>query len=462
MKKRIRWLAVILVLLLVGAACGSDREDDASGGDNGDTTTTAAEDGGEVTFGDLPSPCGEGDAKGATDQGVTDEKIVIGFGDDAGFTNSPGLNHHMSDAMKAMIEWCNEQGGINGREIEGIYYDAKITEVNNVMLEACEQVFMLVGEGWALDSGQEATRLGCDLPAVPTYSVSPEFANAPLMVQPVPNPVDFTPVQIAAAMAEKFPQEIKKTAAMYANYAATIDTKDKMLASYPKFGFEFLPCPQEYSIAGEADWRPFAQKLKECGAEVVYFTGSPAPNFQNFLQAAALVDFSPIYITDANFYEEAFAAWNKDGYADNVYIREAYIPLEEASENKATQDYLDIVEGAGGDVNQLGQQATSAFLLWATQAKECGSDLTRACMMEGLAKVTKWTGGGMHAETNPGENLPPQCGLVLKLNGTKFERFHPDGAGKYDCSPDYVVQVTGPVVDRVGLDANRKATKFQG
>jgi ABC-type branched-subunit amino acid transport system substrate-binding protein len=461
MHTRIRWLAVLLVLLIVGAACGSDRDDDESaGGQDAETTTTAGGAGGDAKFGDLPSPCGEGDAAGATDQGVTDEKIVIGYGDDAGFPSSPGLNHEMSDAIEAMIKWCNDQGGINGREVEGIYYDAKITEVNNVMLEACRQVFMLVGEGWALDSGQEATRLGCDLPAVPTYSVSPEFANAPLMFQPVPNPVDYTPVQIASAMSEKFPQAIKKTAPMYANYAATIDTKDKMLASYPKFGFEFLNCPQEYSITGEADWRPFAQKLKECGAQVVYFTGSPAPNFQNYLEAAALVDFDPIYITDANFYDQAFAKWNVNGYADKVYIREAYIPLEEASENKATQDYLDIVEANGGDVNQLGQQAASAFLLWATQAKACGAELTRACMLDKLSKVTKWTGGGMHAETSPGENLPPECGLVLKLNGTKFERFHPAKAGTYDCSPEYVVKVTGPVVDRVGLDANRKATKF--
>ena len=52
-----------------------------------------------------------------------------------------------------MIDWCNEQGGINGREIVGNYYDATITEVNNAMTQACGEVFMLVGEAWALDVG---------------------------------------------------------------------------------------------------------------------------------------------------------------------------------------------------------------------------------------------------------------------------------------------------------------------
>ena len=132
---------------------------------------------------------------------------------------------------------------------------------------------------------------------------------------------------------------------MFANYAATIDTKDKVLAPYPKFGFTFLPeCAQEYNIQGESDWKPFVQRLKDCGAEVVYFTGSPYPNFENVLDAAAQIGYQPKWITDANFYDEAFAKWNVSGNADNVYVRQAFIPLEEAAQNPATQQYLDIVE----------------------------------------------------------------------------------------------------------------------
>jgi ABC-type branched-subunit amino acid transport system substrate-binding protein len=459
---RPRWtivVALLAVMALVAGACGSDRDDEA---DEGTETTleTGGEGGGESEegmFGDLESPCGEGDASGATDQGVTDTSITIGFGDDAGFPSSPGLNQEVSDGVRAAIQWCNEQGGINGREVVGEYYDAKITEVNNVMTEACGTVFMMVGQGFSLDSAQEQTRLGCELASVPAWSVSPQFANGPLMVQPVPNPVDFTPVQTAAAMQEAFPEEITKTAVMYANYAATIDTKDKVLESYPPFGFEFLDCPQEYAITGEANWAPFIQSLSECGAEVVYFTGSPFPNFVNVLDAAAQAGFDPIWITDANFYDASFAAWNTNGYGDKVYVRQTFTPLEEAEDSPATQLYLDIVEAEGGKANQLGAQATSAFLLWATAAQACGSDLTRDCVMAELANVTEWTGGGLHAPTKPAENLPPECGLTLKLNGTSFERFQPTEAGEFDCDPEFVQEVTGPVVQRANLDADRIA-----
>jgi hypothetical protein len=331
------------------------------------------------------------------------------------------------------------------------------------MTQACSQVFMLVGQGFSLDSSQEEIRVGCGLGSVPAWSVSPEFAHGPFSIQPVPNPTDFTPVQIAAAIAKAYPNEIKRTAVMYANYPATIDTKDKVLASYPPFGFEFLgDCEQQYNIAGEDDWRPFVQSLKDCNAQVVYFTGSPNPNFQNFLTAAAQLDYSPIYLTDANFYDEGFADWNEQngGLADNVFIRQAFTPLTEADTVQATQDYLDIVQGNGGKVNQLGEQATSAFLLWATAAKACGDNLTRDCVLDEIAKITDWTGGGMHASVNPASNMPPECGITIRMQGGEFVRFDPTEAGSYDCNPDYVKPVTGEVVTRAALGPDRISTKY--
>jgi ABC-type branched-subunit amino acid transport system substrate-binding protein len=450
---------VLAISAALATACGSSRGSD--GGDEAGSTSTTAAATKDATFGTLDSPCGEGDAKGATDVGVADDGITIGYGDDAGYSASPGLNHEMSDAMKAMIKWCNDQGGINGREVVGTYYDAKLTEVTNAMTQACEdKVFFLVGEGWALDSAQEQARLGCGLPAMPGYSVSAAFANGPKMIQAVPNPIDYTPVQYGAAIAKAFPEKIKKSAVMFANYAATQETKDKVLATFPSLGYKFLDCPQEYNIAGESDWKPFVQKLKSCGAEVVYWTGSPYPNYENYLEAADQLGYHPIHLVDANFYDQAFAKWNTNGFADDTYIREAYLPLEEADTTPAIQQYLDIVQGDGGDVNQLGEQATSSFLLWATGVKACGSNVTRDCVLDEIAKVKDWTGGGLHAPTDPASNMPPTCGVTLKLDGTKFVRFDPAEKGKLDCSDDYVVKVTGSVVDAAQLGPDRISTKF--
>src|SRR5687767_6366221 len=117
-------LLVVLAVLLLAAACGSDRDDEPSADDGStDSTTSSA----AASFGDLDSPCGEGEGGDASDVGVTADAIAIGYGDDAGYAAAPGINKEMGEAMEAIIDWCNEQGGINGRTIEGTYYDAAIT-----------------------------------------------------------------------------------------------------------------------------------------------------------------------------------------------------------------------------------------------------------------------------------------------------------------------------------------------
>jgi ABC-type branched-subunit amino acid transport system substrate-binding protein len=453
----------LLALGLVAGACSSDRSDDPSTqASSGDTSTTQpAAQGDNATFGDLESPCGEGDAKGATDVGVTDDAIQIAYGDDAGYQASPGVSHEASDAIKALISWCNDQGGINGRQVTGKYYDAKITDVVNAITGACnDKNFMLVGEAWALDSAQEQTRISCGLPAVPTYSVSADFAMAPLMRVAVPNPVDYIAAGFAANMSKLFPEETKKVAMVYGNFSATQDTADKVTLAYPKLGFDFV-CPQVYNIAGESDWKPFAQKLKACGAEAVFFSGQAYPNGQNLIEAANQLNYEPLWLFDANNYLDSFAKWNASGLADKAYFRSAFVPLEQADSAPAVKQYTEIVEKDGGDISQLGEQATSSFLLWATAVDACGSNVTRDCVFQEIDKVEDWTAGGLHAPMQPGTNMPTECNLVLKLEGTKFVQAYPEKAGTFDCDPSYVVKISGRVVDQAQLGPDRVSTKFK-
>jgi len=459
----LRWLAPVLAIALAAGACGSGRSssssDDGSGsGSGGGTATTEVS---SDSFGTLASPCGPGEGDNtATDQGVTADSIAIGYGDDAGYQGSPGLNHQISDAVKAMIDWCNDQGGINGRKVVGHYYDAKITETANVVAEACQQDFMLVGSGWALATSGETARLGCGLPAVPALVGGSELGMAPLMVTPVPTVIDFHVTQVAAAMAEGFPEAVKKAAVMYPPLPAAMETVEKVEVTFPKEGWNFLDCEQQYGLNGEADWKPFAQKLKDCGAELVFFSGGN-PNFQNVLDAAAQLDYHPIWLVESNFYDQAFADWNSNGNADNVYLRFAFVPFGQAEPGSATQQYLDLLDEHGGDTSMLGAQAVSAFLLWATAAKECGADLTRGCVMDELKAITSWDAGGLHAEMNPGGNLPGPCGLVLKMEGTEFIQWNPATKNEFVCDPKYLVEVDPPVsaAEQLNLGPDRITTK---
>ena len=410
-------------------------------------------------FGDIVWPCNPGSASGATDHGVTDTTILIGGGDDRGYAASLGLNITQTDTLSAFVEKCNELGGINGREVLVELYDAKIIEVSYVWLDACPRMFMMVAEGFAVDSLGEETRVQCELAHIPTYTVSAAAAHGPMMIQPVPNPSDRNPLSMASYIAETYPDSIAKSGTMYGNFAATIEAKDKTLSSYPPLGFEFI-ANLEYNIVGEDDWTPFVLELKNAGVEHIYFTGTCLPNYQAFRAAASVNSFDAIYTTDANFYENSCREANSDGVMNNTYVRMAFIPFEERNYAPGVNDYLELMEEKGGEGALLGMQAASAFLLWATAAKACGSNLTRSCVLEEAAKIDEWSGGGMHVASDPGVNEPPPCGIVIELVGTTYERIFPTEPGTYECNESWNAGFTNRWTEDAELDENRVSQKF--
>jgi ABC-type branched-subunit amino acid transport system substrate-binding protein len=462
---RARRATLVVVIGMAAAACGGNHGNGSAGvtpGSTGAPTTVAPA---VAKFGTLVSPCGPGSAKGATANGVTNTSITIGYGDDAGYSAAPGLDKEMSDAVKPMIKWCNDHGGINGRKIVGNYYDAKVLQVTQVMTQACnDKVFMLVGQGWVLDAGQEQTRIACKLSTIPGFAVGTAFASGPGMQQPIPSAGDDVAVSSAYQVAQLFPDAVKKAAFVFAEFPATRETRDKDAAGYPKAGWKFLACDQIYNVAGESDWKPFASNLKSCGVQAVVWVGSPDPNLENFLNASKQVGFAPkAWATDPNQYTAAFAKWNgqNGGAADNVYVRMTGVPFEFAAQAPAVKQYMDLVAKSHGTIGLLGEQAASAFLLWATGVKACGSSVTAKCVLDSAAKQTGWTGGGLHIPTDPGSNTAPKCGMLLKLTGAAWVKVVPSGDTLFDCNDKYLVEgITTSAVTAAKLDANRVATQF--
>ena len=412
-----------------------------------------------TSFGTLASPCGKGHASGATDQGVTNSSINIAYGDDRGFSGVPGLDKEMGDAVKAMIAWCNAQGGINGRHIVGDYYDAAVLNVGSAMSQACKTDFMLVGEGFALDGTAEQTRLGCNLAAVPGFSVDPVFANAYEMYQASPNPVNYSPAALAFQGEKLFGSKVQHAAVYDSTLSTQQQSTAKAVQAYTTAGWKFLNCPFLVNYNGEANYTPFAQKLQSCGAQVVFNNATPGPTLYGILESNSQIGYNPIWLMDAAEYTEGFAQWNTAGLGNNVYVHVAYEPLEAAKAVPAVAQYLAIVKKYGGATSALGEQSTSSFLLWATAAKACGSTLTRQCIINQLAKVTNWTGGGLNAPTNPAKNLPPACGILMKLNNTKWVQAYPKKLGQFDCNAKYVVPNSGSVIT-TPLNAQGYSTKY--
>lgn len=419
------------VLVLVAGACSSDRSDEDPGGGDG---SSAAADLPTDTFGDLESPCGDGDASGATEQGVTDDSIAIGYGDDSGYANAPGLNEEMGDAMDAMISWCNGLGGINGREIVGHRYDAALDNAAQVIVESCGQDFMMVGQGFAGDEDMEADRIACQLPMVPGFTLSGSANNGPMSYAPLPFPVDQLSVARAELTLETFPDAKSFDFIAHDSPFTTLAEK-RTKAVMEAAGGEVAGCGVVLKSAGGDNYRALVQRFQECGATVLFDQGTPTPATFSFLDAMRVEGYEPTILTDATWYADVVKSANIDGLTEGINVTMQFQPFENADAVPAVADYLAVMNSVEDSATGLlGMQSTSAFLLWATAAKTCGADLTRQCMVNELSKVTSWTGGGLHAESDPGGNTPPSCSLLMTLKGGSYEQIAPATKGDFYCA----------------------------
>ncbi|MFD4294311.1 ABC transporter substrate-binding protein [Rhodococcus sp. NPDC058505] len=455
-------VAALALSAALVSACATERGGDVGIPTSGGSGDAQAASNSDTQFGTLDSPCGDGDASGATDQGVTDTEIKIGYGDDRGYAQSPGLNKEMSDAVSAMIDWCNEQGGINGRTIVGTDYDAAMTNANTVMQEACRSEFMMVGHGFAMDQTAEQTRVACNMAAVPGFTVSPDAANGPMTYQGVPFPVDYANGSGLFQVAELNP-ELKDGLDLVGSTMPTIiSSLGKVRSIAEAAGYTPKDCGVTLNYQGEPSYVPFAEKYKQCGVEALWTSRSPVPNEFNFFKALDQVGLDAQIVGEATWYGTAAKQFNADsGILDGLKAGMTFQMLENADESPAVRKYVELVEAEGGKTALLGMQAASSFLLWATAADECGSDLTRQCMITELSQVHDWDAGGLHAATDPGKNMPSECGLLVELNGDTYTQAFPAEKGEFACDSAYLVK-TDPSTWGTELGPDRISTKYLG
>ncbi len=458
MKARRLLIAVIAVGALVAAGCGGDRGEDESGGTDSTATDTteAASGGGPGDFGDLTGVCGPNEGGGAVTpdpaetQGIAEDSITVGTVSDPGFEGLPGLNQEIFDAGTAFVEWCNAAGGINGKQLVLNLRDAAVTEYQPVLEQSCQEDFGIVGSGAVQDNFWPELGAACGLIDIAGFSVTPDKAGLagrdPVearSIQPVPNPSDRYQVGSYVMIDEEFPDAPARTGILYGDLETTAIQAERVQAGLEEIGHTIVHTAA-YNILGEANWAPFAQALQEDDVQWLQFVGT-GDNLALLLQAMDEIGYRPEVIAqDANFYDQLWIDAAGPA-ADGVFVRTAFAPFEEAEEGSATAQYVEAVEAIDGKVASLGTQSWSAWLLFAQAARDCDleDDLTRTCVLEGAASVTDWTGGGLHAATNPGANEPPECTLVLEVEDSVFTRHLPEEG--FDCGEDHELPFVVPI-----------------
>lgn len=445
-------IAVALVVTMLTGACGSrlSHEEIAkaapSGGGGGSSNGDGSS--GDGTFGNLPSPCGPGDASGATDLGVTDDQITItAVADPGGYI--PGLNIGIHHAMQAFEKWCNDQGGINGRKLKVILGDAKLFNYQEVVTQACKDSFALVGGLAVMDNMGAQTQVDCDLVNVPAAAVNAEQTWADLTFEPLPNPTNTYPVGSAMWLKEEFPEAPTSAAALRTAVSTTKIQSDRLVEAYKQIGYDFTYI-QDTNLP-ETNWAPLVLAMKNKNVQYINFTAT-YEEIVPMQKEMAQQGFAPAVIElESNYYDVKYPEMAGD-VANGTFVRITIWPFEEADQNPATQQFIDIVHKyvPDGEPTLLGVQAWSAAMLWAQAVKDMGSEVTRQGLVERISTVHDWTGGGLHQPSNPGSHERGECVIMMKVEDGKFVRAFPtkeedaeiyEAGGGYACLPDSVVDL---------------------
>jgi ABC-type branched-subunit amino acid transport system substrate-binding protein len=439
MKTRPALTGLIVAVLLVAAGCG--RSDKPSGQSTRTTATSGASDSRSRTsadFGTLQDVCQRGSGGGATATGVTADSIKIATFSDAGAVIRPGLNQELFDAADVFSKWCNAHGGINGRKIEVIKEDAALFNYPAKVADACQKnAFFIVGGGAAFDDTGEKARLECLMPSVPGYVASPTARDGDLVVQPVPNPNTGMGNGQFRWLDREFPGTADHMGVLSADVPVTKTISDQTQEAAEALGFKTV-YSDVYPAAGQVSWAPYVAGMRDKGVKGLIYTGEPE-GLAALEQAMVEQSYQPEWITaQANIYDERLVKIGGNAIK-HTYIVTTFTPFEDASSNPALQQYLDLFAKYlpnGKAKALLGVQGFSAWLLFAHAAKQCGADLTRACVYDNLEKVHQWTGGGLHAQTDPGAGTPSDCYALIEASGAGFKLAKiPTTDGIYNCNP---------------------------
>lgn len=456
-----RLIALFCVLGLVASACGSRLSEDelATGGGTGGGGVSQSS-GGRGTegagidnssdqgpkIGSLPVSCGAA-PKGETlaaptagDPGVTVDTIKIGvITDNVSFIKLPTAS--IAESVQAFVDFCNGFGGINGRKLELTKLDSKLSEHLAATKAACEGgLFALVGSGAVFDDKGAQAMVDCQLIEVPAYTVTAAKGMSDRVFAPIPNPSDAINIGPAQYVKKQYPEAIRKAAILHGDVPSVTIQADRVKEAYESEGYDFVYDKTTGAI--QESYTSEVKAMKDAGVEYLTMV-SATDEVVKLLRDMKTQGFAPeIVDLGQQYYDPGLL---EEPGSEGAIVQLNTAPFEEAKQSPALAAYLEAYDAVGSDIEatSLGVQAFSAGLLFATAAKAAGPDLSRDKVLAELEKIKEWDGGGLHFQTDPGDNAVSTCFSYAVVKDAKFVRLQPKKVGQFDCSKDYALKLEG-------------------
>lgn len=427
----------------VGSGPGGARSRVATGADGSDL---AADDSGVagltggVDAGDAGSTGGAADAAstapaggngGATDIGVTKDRIILGNVSTLSGP-VPGLFRGALVGAQAWAAMVNSQGGIDGRLIEIRSGDDGLDSGRNknAHLALKDKVFAFLGSFSVTDDGGVSELAGTNIPDIGT-PLAPSRFKLPNNYAPVPVPPGWETGPAKYYINTFGAAPMKKTALFVSAVETARVSARRERAVLESLGYEIVYTrevqPNEPNYTGDVI------QMRSQGVQVVMWEGQ-ADQIADLVVAMADQDFTPTLLNPGSTaYSEAFlkqAGAAAEGARIDV-THALFLGGDAAMpEVRLFREWMAKVD-PNQDVDLFALFAWSSGRMLEKALHDAGPAITRDKVLAALATVTSFDANGLIATTNPAQKKATDCFLVIRVQGGKFVREHP--ASGYDC-----------------------------
>ena len=442
--------------------------------------------------------------------GVSDEVMRIGVIADGSTGNAvTGGSEAAWLAMRAWAQAVNSTGGLGGRDVEVVLFDANVFDHRAAIEEACESdIFALVGS-YALFDGDGVDLLNdesCLLPDFPAAALSPARRDSPVTF--VSNPTSNTVWQAGPAqfLSERFPDAAGAVGTVVLDMPVAFYRAQRDIEAATAGGFNFAfqatadVIDQDYEALAAAmleanvigitwsadrhrlmelleargvlfDWVPnldFAGPEEASGdisdagsdeASEEAPTADPQDGLQEEEAGEEPADGPTFVLCSADCYSQGWAAEVAEVGSD-LWVSIGMFPFEEPGDNVELVRYVlflreEVDEEA--EVDLIGLSSWASALLFEEAVNRAmftsGGGLTRELVINAARTITEWDGRGLHGPTNPAEGIPSSCFMLVSPTPSGWIRRHPATQGTMDCDADNLVELVESAT--LGIDPSR-------
>lgn len=396
--------------------------------------------------------------------GISADRIRLGVIVD--ISGNPVDDQMSISAAQAVEAWAtdlNNGGGLVGREVvvERIETSPLLADHAEAINIACNRDFFALVGSVALFDGDGVDQLEspeCAIPDFPAVVNSQERLES--RVTTVSNPVTNN-LWLAGSerwLAESRPDDAAAAASIVLDFPVTLINGERMIEAAERQGYEFVHRAQ---IAFGTDFVSEAAALGDSGATLLTWRsdGSRLVGLLGQLSAQEIDRPAVIDCGQACYSDTWVEAAGSDG--DGVSVWLPTVPLEELDTSTELTRYFFLLSGLEEEAvpTSTGIAAWASALLFeeaVTIAVGTGTPdfdpnaITRARVVAAADSITEWDARGLHGTSNPGQNTPSACFVLMTLTDGQWERTHPTRRGELDCSADNLVNLT--ITTTLGAD----------